>query len=489
MISRNQKKMEQGGNPFSIFPSFEPQVWEHSMVSPILAEFKQKSNPGHGEAYQRSDGLSDVGAMPEDLGTPRIIGYGIDTLMFTAGGNVLPSEWLVSQKEIWNDYQSQYERGDDFSTLELPNGEWWKLYPYGSKCYAYQISNPEVGYIKIWNTEKWSSGINSKQHLHIHLYSKKIHQLGDGLIDYIKELVNQFFDSIEGVELRVSRLDLYSDVSRKNFLTEEEVANTITRSKVRRSHYGDEDKVSFDKDEEELLKAFLSTPPSYNKGGVKLTKELQDKLIRSYNNKSVSGADVIIRKRELETAYFGKVSSDVMCRMYNKTKQVKSCFDTDTPLRWNANGFDYKNQVIRVEFQMNRSFLKELDDGKYVRLEDCVSNKGFIWGFLTQNWLRMVDEVKVNNSKTSVVSSFWQLIQKSFNGGVNVIVRKSDFKGKINQLWLQGVGCISQMISYGMNDNEDDYMLRSTIKALEDTLTRQKDRGEYYERRKLLGLA
>ena len=101
----------------------------------------------------------------------------------------------------------------------------------------------------------------------------------------------------------------------------------------------------------------------------------------------------------------------------------------------------------------------------------------------------MVDEVKVNNSKTSVVSSFWQLIQKSFNGGVNVIVRKSDFKGKINQLWLQGVGCISQMISYGMNDNEDDYMLRSTIKALEDTLTRQKDRGEYYERRKLLGLA
>ena len=70
-----------------------------------------------------------------------------------------------------------------------------------------------------------------------------------------------------------------------------------------------------------------------------------------------------------------------------------------------------------------------------------------------------------------------------------VIVRKSDFKGKINQLWLQGVGCISQMISYGMNDNEDDYMLRSTIKALEDTLTRQKDRGEYYERRKLLGLA
>ena len=180
MISRNLKKMEQGGTPFSIFPSFKPQVWEHSMVSPILAEFKQKSNQVRCEQNQESDGLSDEGAMLEDLGEARIIGYGIDTLIFTAGGNVSPSEWLVNQKEIWNDYQAQHERGDEFSTVELPNGEWWKLYPYGSKCYAYQISNAEVGYIKIWNTEKWSSGINSKQHLHIHLYSKKIHQLGDG---------------------------------------------------------------------------------------------------------------------------------------------------------------------------------------------------------------------------------------------------------------------------------------------------------------------
>ncbi len=60
--------------------------------------------------------------------------------------------------------------------------------------------------------------MEGKQQIHVKLYSSKIHELGDGLVDYVKELVGYFFDTLDGVSIQVSRLDLYSDVSRDDFL-------------------------------------------------------------------------------------------------------------------------------------------------------------------------------------------------------------------------------------------------------------------------------
>ncbi len=229
-------------------------------------------------------------------------------------------------------------------------------------------------------------------------------------------------------------------------------------------------------------------PSLCNQGEQKLSDDLVGKLVEMYQSRSICGSDILIRKRELETCYFGKMKSDVYCRMYNKTKEVKSKKDTDFPLRWEDNGWNRKDEVIRVEFSLKRGFLKQLSNDEDVSLKKICCNVENIWRYLTERWIRMVEEVKVNNSKTSIVTEFWTIVQNSFSEVVTNIVRKRKFKGKITQLYLQGMGCISQMISMGMSDDNDVGYLNSTIDCINDLLRNQDKYGEYYRRRKALGL-
>jgi hypothetical protein len=101
----------------------------------------------------------------------------------------------------------------------------------------------------------------------------------------------------------------------------------------------------------------------------------------------------------------------------------------------------------------------------------------------------MVEEVKTNNSTLSKVTSFWSVIQSSFTQSTTNVIRKKTYKAKLNQLFLQGVGCLKQMISYGMVDNDDWCYVRSAITAVENTLSSSIQDGEYYCRRQLLGIA
>ena len=72
----------------------------------------------------------------------RVVLSGVDTLTITAGGMCSPSQMVLEQFNIWNEYQEQYENNEDYSTIEI-NGEWWELYPYSSRHYKYQFRNNE----------------------------------------------------------------------------------------------------------------------------------------------------------------------------------------------------------------------------------------------------------------------------------------------------------------------------------------------------------
>ena len=63
---------------------------------------------------------------------------------------------------------------------------------------------------------------------------------------------------------------------------------------------------------------------------------------------------------------------------------------------------------------MKRSFIKEMDNGKYIKLDEFINNMSSIWEWMTTKWMRMVDEVKKNNIQLSQVSKFWKCIQESF---------------------------------------------------------------------------
>ena len=96
---------------------------------------------------------------------------------------------------------------------------------------------------------------------------------------------------------------------------------------------------------------------------------------------------------------------------------------------------------------------------------------------------------KTNNSTWSKVTNFWSVIQSAFVTPTKNIIRKKSYKAKLNQLFLQGVGCLKQMISFGMMNNQDWCYVKSAITAVENTLTLSIEDGEYYSRRQLLGIA
>jgi len=470
------KKEPCGGNHRVPFELPQP-VGAGCMVSPIVAELTGRSSTPSSPTSNRS----------ASIGKHQVVLNGIDTLSITAGGVGVPSSWLIEQQVIWNQYHNEYEYGDDYMCIEM-NNLWWELYPHGSNPYKFQLRNNEVGFVKVWNTEKWSSGVTGKQQVHITFYSKYLHQhTKETLVLSIKELLGCLFDNVNHIDIQVSRVDLHTDVTNgTNMLSYDEVSSSISRSKVR-NHYFENDELILTERELE----FLKPPCDNNKGGQKLILPvgIVEKLMKMYDNQVNVGVSQVIKKKELETAYFGKQGSDIWGKCYNKTKQVLTKNDDDTPLLWEENGWNGTDVIVRTEFSMRRSFLKQLDNGKYVSLDGLLNNVDKIWVYLTEKWLRLVEEVKENNTTWSKITNFWFVVQQSFKEVSNTIIRKKKYDGKVNQLWKQGIGCISQMIAIGMNTNDDVMFLKSTITAIKNTLSQQEFDGEYYNRRQHLGIA
>jgi hypothetical protein len=370
---------------------------------------------------------------------------GIDTLSITAGGKQ-PSEWLLEQSKIWNEYQLSHEINEDNICIEFDN-KWWELYPYGKKPYKYQLLNKEIGFISIWNTEKWNTADNGKQHILFTFYPKFLHSYTiKDLNAEIVRIISLLFLNPEGVVIQVSRADLHSDISSSKMLEFDEVVNSISRCKFR-DYWYENDNEDFNREDLEVLSTLNN-----NKGGQKLIDSaLADKLYNMLHNQVSYGSDRIITKRNIETAYWGnKSTGSIWGKIYNKSAQVKVKNIDDIPLLWSDNGWNGKDVVIRVEFSMRRDFLKSMDDGKYITLEAFLNNVDTIWKYLTEKWLRLVVDVKDNNSTWSVLTPFWNCVTLSFN----------------------------KVVSY-----------KNTIKALEIDLKQAYNIHDYVNRRRKIGIA
>lgn len=447
------------------------------MVSPIVAQFGHQSN---------SSSVSFEN---------QVVLAGVDTLVVTAGGSVLPSKWLHEHSSIWCEYQTQHSNAPDdteYLTDEL-DGSWWSIRPYGMKQYKYVLDNPEIGHIRVWNPEKWESGCRTKQHIYADFRSSWIHQhKPQDLFSAVTQLLSKFFDFNDPRELniQISRIDLHTDITNgSSFLSESQIKNTISRSKYR-NYFVADDVINLTAEEREIVRG----GHSYNKSPQKLTRDnipqsLLDKLLMIADNQISIGVDNVVHKREIETAYFGKKNSDVWGKVYDKTKCCKSKSDLDTPLLWMENGWNKLDTVIRVEFSMRRGFIKELDDGKYVMLDAFIANMSNVWEWMTTKWMRMVDEVKKNNIQLSSISKFWIVVQSAFTNVTTNIIRKRNYHGKVNQLIKQGIGCLTQAVAKGMRSNDDIGFTEAVGTAVKKVLLSSYHSGEIYSRRVMLGVA
>ena len=464
--------------------------WETAISLPTSKQHRSLT-PVVSSSIARSGSPSSTLPLSRQDRHQRVVLSGVDTLVVTAGGAVAPSTWLVEQQKIWNDYQNSYEYGEDYMSIEFDN-KWWILKPHGSLPYKYQLFNNEVGYIKVYNVDKWSSGSVSQQNIHFQVNSSYLHSFTtQQLFNEVKRILSYFFSNVNDTQIKISRVDLHSDITRDiGMLTAEECKQSISRARYR-DYVNATDTVELTEEEQDLLwGGNTCNKPPHKLTNAHLSSQLLEKLNRMYNNQMSCGADRVITSKELQTAYWGRFDSgSIWAKVYDKTVKVYKDNDLDIQHLWKQNGWNGNDTVIRTEFSMKRDFLKEIDNGKFVSLEYFLSHIPDIWAFLTQKWLRLVEEVKENNSTWSKITSFWDLVTSSFSEVFNAVIRKKNYNGKITQLLAQGIGCFKQMISMGMNTNTDTVYMNSTIQAIGSLITTSYDCGDILQRRKQLGVA
>jgi hypothetical protein len=413
---------------------------------------------------------------------------GVDTLITTAGGSQGPSDWLVDQQVVWSEYQRQY----DYSApeyLEVEVGQhWFQLYPTGTCPYKFRLYNPQVGYIKVWGTNTWCKGSKGKQNVMLDLRSSFIRTFDINTLKvWIRNFYSLFFADMEGVEIQVSRGDIFTDIMCDNMLTTEEAFNSISRCKTTDKIYSTS--VSFTEEELELLRP---VHPVCNKVDQKLIPlPLLDKLNTLVLNQNSYGCDRVIgNTNRLETCYWGNhKGGEVWGKVYDKTLKVKKDNDTDLEALWLLNGWNKDRVVVRTEFSMRRKFLKELNSKQFVTLEGFLDNLNVIWEYFTTKWLRLVECKKKNNLQTSTITSFWECVTSSFLLPEHKVVRERKFAGKVDQLFRQGVGCLTTMIGYGMNGDSDITYIKGVIGAVDKVINEAYEDNSILYRRRTLGIA
>lgn len=428
-------------------------------------------------------------ALPQAIATNhRCLMSGCDGLTITAGGPVAPSKYLLENYQEWIALQQEYEPGDDPIIIEM-NGVSWVLKPYGSQPYKFCLENKEISYIQIWNPEKWSGAAQKKQNIHIRFRASFIHSFSyTDLRKQIDNIVSCFFETLDGVSIQVSKIDLHSDITHNRMLTFEEVSSSISRSKVRWSHFADEQPVVFTKEEQELL----AGGPSNNKSPQKLQDididSFFEKVRVLYENQNSNNLSSVIRKKDLETAYFGKIGSAIWGKIYDKTKEVIKTQNSYTPELWKQAGWDGNQVVVRVEFSLSREFIKQLNNGIYVDIDNIFDGLNDIWFYLSNNWLRLVEEVNTNHSTQSQITHFWSVVISSFSSSSKQIIRKKSYVARLKALFNQSLGCMRQMVSIGMNDDYDISYVNAAISDFNSNLMNDFSNGEYAKRRRVLGL-
>jgi hypothetical protein len=96
---------------------------------------------------------------------------------------------------------------------------------------------------------------------------------------------------------------------------------------------------------------------------------------------------------------------------------------------------------------------------------------------------------KKNNLQTSTITSFWECVTSSFLLPEHKVVRERKFAGKVDQLFRQGVGCLTTMIGYGMNGDSDITYIKGVIGAVDKVINEAYEDNSILYRRRTLGIA
>lgn len=171
------------------------------------------------------------------------------------------------------------------------------------------------------------------------------------------------------------------------------------------------------------------------------------------------------RKKEIMNVdsenYEGKIfsgftiakGSPLMCRIYNKTLEIKKSnkiWFEDIWKQYNWNG----ENVWRIEFQVRRKILKEF---KIEKIEDIENKIEPLWAYYTQNWCTLRKPKKDINMSRWEIDKRWKKIQKiSLNYDIEPLSREKIKRGDEETLLNLCLGSFTSLSAIkGFNNPKD----------------------------------
>ncbi len=139
-------------------------------------------------------------------------------------------------------------------------------------------------------------------------------------------------------------------------------------------------------------------------------------FITNYPLDTVAEADWVTRAKVLDRFSINRVFSGwtvgpggvISARLYNKTLELKKSGKTYNQPQWEKAGWKPGQTVWRLEFQLRRSVLKELEVSTFA---DLLPRCGGLWRYATESWLRLSRSDKASaNRKDLPTHPLWQVL-------------------------------------------------------------------------------
>lgn len=413
----------------------------------------------------------------------------IDSLDLRVAALHTPSATLIEKKNEWRKLRENpdvfTQKVHHIKVCDDYNGltGYWSLKQKGHHPYEFVLIHPEICDIRIWNPDNWNilSCYQTGQ-IYINFRSKFLQYYGilgvEEMVRRICRFIYAFPQKIDDEQLfehlsyiRVSRADLAADISHSGF-SWDEIHNFVSRCRYRES---DTSADSLTHQAYEMLKkkgaavmAEHQSPPNGITRGVlptsgeegldgepvvSLTWSEYQLMMQALATVRDIGGELyrVCHTRLPQTLYFGKFSSPIYARIYNKLGSLKVQDKEYMKDIWKQNGWDGESGVWRVEFSISGHFLKDAID---ITIEDEETgeiltdlrdwNKFIvaipqIWRYCTTKWLRYCDSSETDSNEwRGTVAPWWQEVVDCFETEVTVfrkkLLREYDEKQMVSQI-------------------------------------------------------
>jgi len=145
----------------------------------------------------------------------------------------------------------------------------------------------------------------------------------------------------------------------------------------------------------------------------------------------------------------------ISARLYDKAREIKKSgkewfFDI-----WEIESVPENKLVIRVEFQLRREALKELEID---RLHHLFQNLEKIWAYCTQKWLKFRTNPGKHHTQKRTFG-WWKFVQNNFLGIFNPppLIRAKAINAKKEQLRSQVVGLLTSLFALDLDESQWSY--------------------------------